>query len=459
MDAKDKRIAELEALLKAALDKITILEARIAKLEKNSSTSSKPPSSDIVKPPKQRKDKKRRRKIGAQKGHQAHQRQPFTDDQIDQTVEIKLDSCPKCKGKLTVTEQAPKIFQQVELVGRNFIVTAYFCLTSHCEDCQRLFTAKLPPETKTGLFGVKMIAFTAYLKGRCHMSYTTLRDFYCDVFSIKVSTGFLAKQIRKVSKALKKPYEELLEQLPKEPHLHVDESGHKENGKLGWTWCFRGKKFTLFHIDKSRGSAVLEDILGKEYAGVLSSDFYSAYRKYLRLSLVRPQYCWAHLVREVRYLAERKVRKVSNYGKRLLSAIQDMFSTYHRRGKLLDRTWFRRMYSHREEILKVAWRRLPEDKESANIAERLWNQQEGYFRFIDLGIPPTNNLAEQSIRQVVIDRKITQGTRSDWGSRWQERIWSVLSTCAQTGRNILAFLRDSMSSMFYGSKSPTLLEK
>ena len=57
-----------------------------------------------------------------------------------------------------------------------------------------------------------MIAFTAYLKGRCHMSYTTLRDFYRDVFSIKVSTGFLVKQIRKVSNALKKPYGPVIKQ-------------------------------------------------------------------------------------------------------------------------------------------------------------------------------------------------------------------------------------------------------
>jgi transposase len=127
MDAKDRRIAEqdrriseLEFLLKTALDKI-------AQLEKNSGNSSKPPSSDIVKPHKN-KDRRRKRKIGAQKGHKAQQRQPFADNQIDQTVELKLECCPKCKGKLTVTEQAPKIFQQVELVGRNLIVTEYFRL-------------------------------------------------------------------------------------------------------------------------------------------------------------------------------------------------------------------------------------------------------------------------------------------------------------------------------------------
>ena len=114
---------------------------------------------------------------------------------------------------------------------KHFIVTEYFCLHSYCKHCRRHFTAKLPQETRSGLFGANLIALTAYLKGRCHLSYTTLRAFSSDVFSIKVSTGFLANQVRKASNALQKPYKEPLEQLPKASHLHVDESGHKENGK------------------------------------------------------------------------------------------------------------------------------------------------------------------------------------------------------------------------------------
>ena len=101
---------------------------------------------------------------------------------------------------------------------------------------------------------------------------------------------------------------------------------------------------------------------------------------------------------------------------------------------------------------------MPMDNAVANRAERLWNYQDDYFRFIDSGIPPTNNLAEQSIRRVVIDRNITQGPRSDWGNRGQERIWSVLSTCAQTGTNVITFLRDALDALRYGTPPPKLLK-
>jgi len=61
----------------------------------------------------------------------------------------------------------------------------------------------------------------------------------------------------------------------------ADETGHKEKGKLYWTWCFRAELYTLFKIDSSRGSQVLIEVLGREFEGVLGCDYFSAYRKYM----------------------------------------------------------------------------------------------------------------------------------------------------------------------------------
>jgi len=162
MDAKDRRIAELE-------QRVAELEALVAKLLKNSSNSSKPPSSDIVKPPKN-KDRRRKKKIGGQQGYQQHLRTPFDESQINKTVELKLEVCPKCRGQLQPAGEPPKRYQQVELVEKSFLVTEYRQHQYWCNQCQRCHTAKLPVEVKkAGLFGKNLIALTAYLKGRCHM--------------------------------------------------------------------------------------------------------------------------------------------------------------------------------------------------------------------------------------------------------------------------------------------------
>jgi transposase len=458
MDAKDRRIAELETLLQAALEKIKRLEERIADLQKNSSNSSKPPSSDIVKPPKQQNVRRKKRKIGGQKGHKQHLREPFAEDQVDKTVELTLGACPDCGGELQSTSKPPKTHQQIELVAKPFIVTEYRQATYLCEQCGQFHIAPLPESVmKTGLFGQRLIALTGYLKGRGHMSYKTLQDFFADVMSIRVSTGFLAKQIRRTSESLKEAHVELLSQLPLQVHLHIDETSGKENGERRWNWCFLANGFTVFYIASSRSSAVLEKHLGKDYDGIISCDFYGAYRKFARLSSTLLQFCWAHFIREVKFLAGSEDKSVSAYGSRLLEEIRKMFSTIHRRGEILDRNWYLRMYGHQDTIMKAVRLRVPKDNKAQALSKRLLEHSDDYFRFIKNELPATNNLCEQSIRRVVIDRKVTQGTRSDWGNRWMERFWSVLSTCEQRGKNVMVFMQSCIDALSHGLSPPKLL--
>ena len=44
---------------------------------------------------------------------------------------------------------------------------------------------------------------------------------------------------------------------------------------------------------------------------------------------------------------------------------------------------------------------------------------------------PSNSRAEPAIRFVVIDRRITQGTRREVGRQWCEGNWTVMATCTQ----------------------------
>ncbi len=64
---------------------------------------------------------------------------------------------------------------------------------------------------------------------------------------------------------------------------------------------------------------------------------------------------------------------------------------------------------------------------------------------------------EQRFRFVVIDRKITQGTRGEAGRRWCERIWTVLATCAEQGRSAFDFLYRSIVAHFTNQAAPSLL--
>lgn len=242
--------------------------------------------------------------------------------------------------------------------------------------------------------------------------------------------------------------------------VNIDETGHKDRGERLWTWCFKASLYTLFRIDTSRGSQVLLEVLGEEFHGLIGCDYFSAYRKYMRLNEhVEVQFCLAHLIRDVNYLLTLPDADTRAYGERLRDDLRRVFEVFHR-----EKEWSPAVFQHslevaRDHILVTATTDVPSTSEAQNMAKRFATHGKSFFQFITYldWIEPTNNLAEQAIRFVVIDRRITQGTRSQAGREWCERIWTVMATCTQHGLDVFDFLYRSLCAHWDQSAGPSLL--
>ena len=441
-----KRIAELE-------QRVVELESENARLKKNSSNSSKPPSSDIVKPPDAAGGSGRKRHIGGQPGHEKHQRAQFPPAQIDHIQWYELPD----PGPLVPLNQWRAV-QQVELAPKLFQVTEHRARRYRDPITGQIHTAPLPPEiVAAGLCGPRLSALVGYLKGHCRMSYTLIQDFCGEVMTLAISTGQLARVVQKNSAALAAAYQQLLEALPRQKVLGVDETGHYDQGDLLWTWCFRAQDFAVFRIADSRGSDVLKGTLGVDYAGTLVCDFFSAYRKYLEKSPCAMQFCQAHLIRDIRFLETLSHQPGVRWAGKLLKLIRQLFRKHHQRladatkdlGKSLDRI--------RRQILALV-ARAPASCEAQNIRERFRTYKEQYFTFVTAPqVAPTNNFTEQTLRFAVIDRKLTQGTRGIAGQTWCQRVWSVLATCRIQKRSAFQFLTESIACLFKRMATPKLL--
>ena len=459
-------MAVIERLHATYGKRIAELEARIARLEKNSSNSHKPPSSDIVKPPPSARRRGKKRRIGAQPGHPRHQRPPFGPDQIDRTVLYTLKRCPDCGGPLQQAclrathrqaSEPPRVVQQVELIEKPVLVTEHRALTYWCPKCRKAHRAELPAEVRAaGLVGTRLTAFVAWLKGAAHCSYSTIQALLGDVLGVRLSKGQLVRLVRKAADALGPAYAELHRALPSQARLNVDETGHKERGRNLWTWCFRAPGYTLFKIDPSRGSRVLLEALGREFDGVLGCDYFSAYRKYMGEMGVQVQFCLAHLIRDVKFLTTLDAR-TKNYGERLLGRLRGLFRVIHRREKMPPERFERALERERKGIVRAATH-PPWTPEARSMAERFRRHGDAYFRFITTpGVEPTNNLAEQALRFVVIQRRMTQGTRGVAGRAWCERIWTALATCRQQGWSAFEYLHSALHAHLTGHPAPSLL--
>jgi transposase len=439
------------------LARIAELEAEVARLKKNSSNSSKPPSSDIVKPPRP-PARQGSGQIGGQPGHPKHEREDLPPEQVDQFRAYHLKRCPDCGHKVRRTKKIGRVLQQLELVACPVLVTEHQAERVWCPRCRKFHDTPLPEALeKAGLLGPRLTALVGWFKSRGHDSYSTMAEFLGDVARRRVSRGLLAKAIQKVSAALEVPYETLTEALVRQERLNVDETGHPENKKRMWTWVFRAADFTVFHIDPSRGSEVLVALLGEQFQGVLGCDYFSAYRKYLGEHHVLVQFCLAHLIRELKFLTTLTDAVTVRWAKQMLAGMRRLFGVIHRRTSMTAEK-FQRALARARDVLLARGKRGPARSEVQNLVKRFKEHGDAYFRFVTTpGIQPTNNLAEQALRFVVIDRRLTQGTRSMRGRHWCQRIWSVAATCYQQGRSLFEYLRSAIEAHFAGRPVPSLL--
>src|SRR5262249_39544238 len=91
----------------------------------------------------------------------------------------------------------------------------------------------------------------------------------------------------------------------------------------------------------------------------------------------------------------------------------------------------------------------------APLAPEMWAALWTFAR-VD-GVEPTNKVAERALRPAVLWRKGSFGSDSEAGSRFAERLLTVVATCRQQGRRLLDLLVAAGEAARHGSPPPSLL--
>ena len=230
-------------------------------------------------------------------------------------------------------------------------------------------------------------------------------------------------------------YQELKDAIAQQEQLGSDETSFKNNGKKHWIWCIASTLFTVFHIAPTRSRKVLEKLVGEELVGEEFSDYLdfddlSANGSFAWNYGIKAQYCWAHLIREIRFLKKHPDEKLKAWAEQMEHRSRRLFQAWHNRDRMTGEGFRCSMLIHRDRFLELV-RNPPTSKQAMNLAARFavreytikdseevhsYDMSDDYFRFLFAnGVEPTNNHNEQQIRQCVIDRLITQGTRGEAG--------------------------------------------
>jgi transposase len=236
----------------------------------------------------------------------------------------------------------------------------------------------------------------------------------------------------------------------------VDETGWRQAKQRAWLWTAVIGELTVFHIDRGRGGAAVAALLGSELTGVVGSDRWSAYR---RFPAERRALCYAHLKRDFQSLVDRggEAAPIGHWG---LAEIERLFALWHRfRAGEFDRKELQRRlvpFQARMGRLLRRGQKNP-DQKAAALCRELTKWWPALWTFTRVeGVEPTNNVAERALRPAVLWRKGSFGSDSIGGSRFAERLLTVVATSRQQGRKVLDFLVAAGEAAVRGTAAPSL---
>jgi transposase len=449
--------AEVLALIQWQARQIAQLQREVAeltaRLDKDSTNSSVPPSATHphAKPVTPRPRSKRRR--GGQPGHDKHERSLIPVEDCQAVVPCVPIECRRCGRTLHGTDPEPLRHQVWELPDIRPVVTEYrrhrlVCVCG-CSTC-----GELPAGVPAGQAGPRLVAFSGLLMACFRQSKRRAALFLGTILNQPASAGWMVRLQNRCAEAVKPAYDGLAAKLSGQCVLHIDESPTKEATAKAWVWTFVADRFTVFACRASRSADVLDDLLGPDFGGVIHCDRAKMYWRFGRL-----QWCWAHLKRDVQALIDDPCRTRKRLGHGLMRRTKALFDLWRRvrDGTIARRTFRRRMQPIREKVQGLLLGGYFNAR-TRSFCKELWEHREHLWTFVDVeGVEPTNNAAERALRHAVIWRKLSFGTQSAAGSRFVERMLTVIETARRQGCNVFAWLTEAVRAAFSGRPAPTLL--
>jgi len=436
--------------------RVTELEAR---LKQDSSNSHRPPSSD----PKFLKGRLGRkgsgRKPGGQPGHEGTTRSMVPPEQVTGRKDMAPSGCMQCGADLAAVAPTgePFVRQVVELPPVQPVVTEYRCLRKRCPVCGKLNEAPIPPEARYGT-GPNLTAWAAILAGRFRLSRAEVAELLSTLLHVPICKGTVQACCERTSAALAGTVAELEKALPDQSRLNLDETGWRQRRVRYWLWIAVAPFFACFAIHRRRGAPQLDLWFPNGASGIVHSDRWSAYRRFLA---ERRQLCWAHLLRDLQAIVDADGAGKAHAEEALVGA-HKLFEDWH---AFLDKKVTRAAFIENAVPFVVAFQSFcsagatqEEDRRWCGLGANLIKDWAAVFRFVvEDGVDPTNNTGEQRLRQAVLWRRSSQGSRSDNGSAFVARMLTVGTTCRIQARSLVAFVTDAVSGALLGRPSPSLL--
>ena len=358
---------------------------------------------------------------------------------IDREVHIGIDKSILPSDAVYIGER--KVVTQDIVIKTDNV--AYYLQRYYSRSLKKVFEAELPEDVKGSQFGAGLKSIVAYLHYRCRVPQNKIFDFITDI-GVVISEGTISNILTndKANEFFAERMSILEAGMLKSKYLQADESGARHRGRNCYMHVICNDMFSFFTIKERKSRSTICEILGLKNDEKLEIPFVTdGARQYLDISN-RHAKCWIHEIRHYK-----KLMPFLDHHRSLLDVVMDQI------WGLFDLLNIYKTRPDKSLRVVIEWKfnwLFSRSTGYADLDERLAStdaNREALLKVLDYPfIPIHNNAAEIAIREGVIKRKISYGTRSELGKRAWENMFSIMDTCRKQEVNFFHYLNGIFSS-------------
>ncbi|HEU5384092.1 MAG TPA: IS66 family transposase [Ktedonobacteraceae bacterium] len=448
----EEQIEHLTAQLKQALEQWQAAqeewrraEARIAELEKRKTPTPSFVKANAKKPKAEEKKPRKKR--------DAHFNRGRPRSVSTQIAGHRIVACPDCHLRLGGISLA-RVREVIDVPPPPRVeVTEHRIDKGWCSNCQRWHEAPVDFSKHAlgqGLMGVRLASIIASLRIVMRLPLRQLQARLRDLHGLEVSLGELVEFLHRIKAFAQPVLDGWKACIQVSPAVQADETGWREDGQNGSIWSVSTPTIRYYEYHRSRGGEVVKHLIGDDFQGVLGSDFYAGYNIHQGLH----QRCWVHFLRDIHELKDDfpDDQELRQWAKQV-KALYEQAVTWAASG--VDSTLSPRkqqqlrgaqQHAFEQQLWAICQPYVRTALPQHLFCERVERFLPELFVFVAVpGVPAHNNLAERSVRPLVVARKISGGSRSPKGSATRMGLASLFGTWMAPLQQCLAMLTSSTS--------------
>ena len=360
-----------------------------------------------------------------------------------QIVEHRLVTCPDCQLRLGGISLA-RVREVIDVPAPPPVeVTHHRIFKGWCASCQKWHEAPVDLRAEVlgqGRMGVRLTSLIATLRTVMRLPVRQIRALLQSLYGCEVSIGEIMEVLHRLVASAQPVLDSLKAEIRGSPAVQADETGWREDGLNGYIWSVCTPTARYYEYHHSRAGEVIKQMLGEDFQGVLGSDFYAGYNIYQGFH----QRCWAHYLRDIHKLKDKFPEDEEVW--RWAKAVKDVYDQAVAWVALqpdpglspLQLTQRRAAQQHvfEQQLWAICQPYVGTTAPQQVLCQRVAGFLPELFVFVAVpGVPAHNNLAEHSVRPLVIARKISGGSRSPQGSQTRMGLASLFGTWLAQGLN------------------------